>query len=298
MDCALSSADSQVGGFVGTLLWDWGFLQPSQSPLDFTARGFESLVFLVSHPTPGPCGPPRCCRSSLPSCLSGPGCPSLLFLPVWMNVSLTPWLSEFHANCYSGGSVGSLFLNWLLSFFWLHKEAKCFYLHLHRGWNPLVSVYWWFLVCVLSRDQTCKLDLSRWCSDQLRYQARPYTSFQNSILTNYSICICPLSHHFSSIFTVCVHSEIKSSFACLWTSRSFITHIHAHIPILMKIAGVHSFSLLWVHLLHEWTHCSSPIPLMMNTWIAPILFYDQFSHTYCATCLLVNVSNSISAAET
>ena len=53
-ECALSSADSWVGGLVyilgscgplqWTLLWDWEFLPPLQPPQDFTARGIEALV--------------------------------------------------------------------------------------------------------------------------------------------------------------------------------------------------------------------------------------------------------------
>ena len=54
------------------------------------------------------------------------GCPSLPLLLVWMNVSLTPCLSDFHTVPFSGNSGWFLFLNWSLSFFWLCKEAKHF----------------------------------------------------------------------------------------------------------------------------------------------------------------------------
>ena len=67
--------------------------------------------------------------------LCPPGCSSLPLLPVWMNVSLSPWLSEFHVVCYSGSSGCLLFLNWSLSFFSLSEEEKHFYLCLHLGWN-------------------------------------------------------------------------------------------------------------------------------------------------------------------
>ena len=60
-------------------------------------------------------------------------------LPVWMNVSLSPWLSEFHAVCSSGSSCCLLFLNWLLSFFWLCDEVKCFYLHFHFDSNLRIT---------------------------------------------------------------------------------------------------------------------------------------------------------------
>ena len=49
-----------------------------------------------------------------PSFLSPP------LLPTQMNVShLTPWLSEFHTVQFSSSSCCFLFLNLLLSFFWL-----------------------------------------------------------------------------------------------------------------------------------------------------------------------------------
>ena len=54
-----------------------------------------------------------------PSCLSPP------LLPVCMNVSsLTPWLFDFHTAQFYGSSSYFLFLNLLLSFFCLCKEAK------------------------------------------------------------------------------------------------------------------------------------------------------------------------------
>ena len=71
------------------------------------------------------------CQESSP-----PSCSSLPLLPVWMNVSsLTPWLSDFHMVQLSVSSGCFLFLNLLLSFFWLCKKAKCIYLHLHLGWK-------------------------------------------------------------------------------------------------------------------------------------------------------------------
>ena len=63
-----------------------------------------------------------------------PGCPFPPLLPVWMNVSsLTPWLLDFLTIQFSGSSGCLLFLNLLLSFFWLCKEAKCIYLCLYLG---------------------------------------------------------------------------------------------------------------------------------------------------------------------
>ena len=169
-----------VGGFVyilgpheslqWTLLWGWEFLLLPQPPQVFIARGFEALFpcartlgcmvslapqlfFLLIHMQMWyhlNCQPP-CCQfwsTSLPTwsssrCLARnplhPCFPSPPFLPAWMYVSsLTLWLLNFHAVWFSGSSGYFLFFN-LLSF-WLCKEAKCIYLHLHLGrkcYSPL-----------------------------------------------------------------------------------------------------------------------------------------------------------------
>ena len=149
-----SGADSQVGGFVyvlgpcgslqRTLLWAWEFLlPPPQPPQVFSIRGLR-LYFPALEPwVMG--------SVSLPSCSSRfictwtwdllvcevplhPGCLSPPLLPVWMNVSsLTPWLLDFHTVQFSGSSGCFLFLNLLLSFFWLCEEVQCVYLHLQLG---------------------------------------------------------------------------------------------------------------------------------------------------------------------
>ena len=56
-----------------------------------------------------------------------PGCPSPPLLPVWMNISLTPWFLDFHTVQFSDSSGYFLLLHLLLCFFWLCKEAKCIY---------------------------------------------------------------------------------------------------------------------------------------------------------------------------
>ena len=74
--------------------------------------------------------PPPCHKSSPPSC------PSLPLWLVCMNVSsLTPWLLDFHTVIFSVNSGWFLFLNLLLSFFRLCREAQCVYLLLHLGWK-------------------------------------------------------------------------------------------------------------------------------------------------------------------
>ena len=61
---------------------------------------------------------PPCHESSLPDCPSPP------LLPVWMNVSsLTPWLLDFHTVQFSVSCGCFLFLNVLLSLFWLCEEG-------------------------------------------------------------------------------------------------------------------------------------------------------------------------------
>ena len=65
---------------------------------------------------------------------SPPGCRSPPLLPVWMSISsLTAWLSDFHTVQSYVSSGHFLFLNLLLSFFWLCKKAQCVYLRLHLG---------------------------------------------------------------------------------------------------------------------------------------------------------------------
>ena len=79
--------------------------------------------------------PPSLVLQPLPCHKSSPkGCLSPPLLPVWMNVSsLTPWLLDFHTVRFSGSSGYFLFLNLLLSFFWLCEETQCVHLHLHLG---------------------------------------------------------------------------------------------------------------------------------------------------------------------
>ena len=52
--------------------------------------------------------------------------------------SLTPWLSDFRTVQFSVSPGYFLFLNLLLSFFWLWEEAQCVYLRLPLGQKP----YW------------------------------------------------------------------------------------------------------------------------------------------------------------
>ena len=88
------------------------------------------LVYLCANV--GTHGPPA---TAFPRAFSiHPGCLSLPLLPVWMNVSsLTPWLLDFYTVGFSGISGYFLFLNLLLSFFWLCEEAQCICLRLHTG---------------------------------------------------------------------------------------------------------------------------------------------------------------------
>ena len=161
-----SGADSWVGGFLyfpgpcGSLqltLQGWGLL-PLQSPQVLSVRGFEALfpcartlgcsvclapqlllaVYLLVNVDrllgqllPGL--PRRCCVFSAPWLLF-----STPLLPIWMNVSLTPWLSDFHTVRFSGSSGYFLFLN--LLYFWLCEEAKCVYQCLHLGGKSLIAI--------------------------------------------------------------------------------------------------------------------------------------------------------------
>ena len=85
--------------FIGTHIWDCPVLQP-----------------LPCHES----SPPQ-----LPISTPSTGLDECFFL--------TPWLLDFHTVQLSGSSGYFLFLNLLLAFFWLCKEVKCIYLHLHLG---------------------------------------------------------------------------------------------------------------------------------------------------------------------
>ena len=115
-----------------------------QPPQVFSVRGFEALVprtrilgfevclahqlFLPVHLHEN-VGPPSPQAATLPALVvqllpcwesSLSGFLSLPLLLVWMNVSsLTPWLLEFHTVLFSGTSGCFLFLDLLLSLFWL-----------------------------------------------------------------------------------------------------------------------------------------------------------------------------------
>ena len=87
------------------------------------------------------CGTTRSSSCHLAASPPLPSCLSLPLLWVLMNVSsLTYWLLDFYTVQFSGSS-GSLFLNLLLSFFWLCEEAKCIYLHHHLGWQSLLHYF-------------------------------------------------------------------------------------------------------------------------------------------------------------
>ena len=108
------------------------FETPGSLDVGLYIQGFWVFSFLVSQPQP--------CQGLLPYHGSSPPiCPSPFLLPFWMNVSLTPSLSKFHAVRLSGSSGCLLFLNWLLSFFWLYEEAKLFHQCLHLGHNSKIS---------------------------------------------------------------------------------------------------------------------------------------------------------------
>ena len=50
-----------------------------------------------------------------------------------MNVSLTPWLLDFHTVQFSVSSGWLFFFFDLLLSFWLFEEVQCVYLRLHLG---------------------------------------------------------------------------------------------------------------------------------------------------------------------
>ena len=105
--------------FQWTLLWDWEFLPVWNPSQYFTTRGFESLVSCLASPTS-----PMQSTALLWVFSAAAYLPYPPLLPDLVNVSLTPWLLELYAVRFSHTSGCLLFLNWLLSFFWLCEEAS------------------------------------------------------------------------------------------------------------------------------------------------------------------------------
>ena len=118
---------SEVWGFI-SLRWSPGLLGLSYYPVippGLSARKCGTAHSTICHLT-------QSASHHFAVSPLHPGCPSLLLLQVWMNVSSsTPWLSDFHTVQFSGSSGCFSFLNLLLSFFWLCEEAQCVHLHLH-----------------------------------------------------------------------------------------------------------------------------------------------------------------------
>ena len=118
---------------------------PALDPWFAQSISLHSCSSCFNHMQMWDCWSTSRCLASSPLC---PSCPSPPLLLVWINVSsFTPWLSDFHTVQFSGSSGWFLFLN-LLSFFWLCKEAKCVYLHLHLGRKPLKPSQLLFLIWI------------------------------------------------------------------------------------------------------------------------------------------------------
>ena len=136
---AVSPATLTPTGFFSQRFW--GFISPHWNPV---LRSLSCSPVVPPSLSSCKCGTAHStshCLSWSASCRLAvsplhPSCPSPPLLLVWMNVcSLPPWLSDFHTVWCSGSSGWHLFLNLLLSFFWLCEEAKCIHLCLHLGQN-------------------------------------------------------------------------------------------------------------------------------------------------------------------
>ena len=144
-DCALSGADSWVGGFVYILgpcgpLVETGSFSSSCNPYGFfITRGFESSVSCTETLDFSVCLPHRSfllayLLPSVGSPMWSTTLPCPEYTPPWLPVSApSSSLDECFFNSlavglpckwFSGSSGCSLFLNWLLSFFWLWEEMK------------------------------------------------------------------------------------------------------------------------------------------------------------------------------
>ena len=127
---ATTTADFHIQRF-------WVFSCPCWNP-GFCGLSPSQWFFPAYRPTSvGPTGPPATSLAVHPLHSS---CPSLPLLTVWMNVSLTPWLSNFHEVWISGSSGCFLFLSLLLLFFWLCKEVKRF-LPMSPSWLVLLGCF-------------------------------------------------------------------------------------------------------------------------------------------------------------
>ena len=101
----------------------WSVLLPSCSSWFICTRMWDQLVRW-----PLTCQP----QSTSPRLAASPLCPAAP--PTSLDVSsLTPRLSDFQTVQFSGSFSCFLFLNLLLSFFWLCEEEKCIYPCLHLG---------------------------------------------------------------------------------------------------------------------------------------------------------------------
>ena len=125
----------------------WGFLFLRWNP---------GLCGLSRSPVAPPglsacrCGTTSCCLTHLilqllPCCTSSPPWLPISALPTSLDECFffNSLLSDFFTVRFSGRSGCFLFLNLLLSFFWLCKEAKSIYrcLHLSRKWSKPFNLY-------------------------------------------------------------------------------------------------------------------------------------------------------------
>ena len=113
--------------FQWTLLWDWEFLPSSQPPKCFIAS-FEPLVSRSASPASPALSTP-CCSPSLLGCLSSLYAPHTNLGPCFFSslvVRVPCSLIFWHFWLF-------IVFKLVVFFFWLYKEARCFYLHLHLG---------------------------------------------------------------------------------------------------------------------------------------------------------------------
>ena len=169
------------------------------------------------------------------------GCPSLISAPptVWLNVSSTPWLLEFHEVWFSDTSGCLLFLNLLLSFFWLCEEVKHFYLCLHLGQNSELSVC--FSCSPLRLTQSLRNmcnytniywipQIQRWSWPAPSVRKRPLSWVRHGCKRHSYKCIykMPIKHRGNSFLIV-----RTVSYLCVSTSIQGVEENLAHAELLM-----------------------------------------------------------------
>ena len=132
----------RLWGFI-SLHWNPGLRGLSHSPV--VPSGWSTCKYGTTHFTS--CHLAWSASLHLAKSPSYPNCPSPPLLPVWMNVSFTLWLFDFHTVWFSGSSDYFLFLNMLLSFCGCTRKQSV-YLPMFPSWPEVQNFFFNWNICV------------------------------------------------------------------------------------------------------------------------------------------------------